>query len=151
MDHRLQVAPVDRPGVLALRHQVAQGLLADGGEHHVAHGAVRLGQAGGGELEQQRGLAGHALEVGDQLALDALLGLGADTVHGGDQQLDQRVGDLAPAHVAEGGKQREPDRVRMAAKFMQFLDPDPAAVGQQHPRWHAVEQVGRQVDGTDAG
>jgi len=85
VDHRLQVPPVCRPGVLALGHQVAQGLLVHGGEHHVAHGAVRLGQAGGGELEQQRGLARHALQVRHQLTLNPLFRLGADTVDSGDE------------------------------------------------------------------
>ncbi len=141
VDHRLQVPPVDRPGVLALGHEVAQGLLADGGEHHIAHGAVRLGQARGGELEQQRGLAGHALEIGDQLARDTLLRLGADAMHRGDQQLGQRVGDLAPADLAEGGEQRQPDRIRMSPEFMQLLGPDPAAVGQQHSGRHQGHSV----------
>jgi len=61
------------------------------------------GQARGGELEQQRGFARHALQVGHQLALHTLFGLGADTVDGGDEQVGQRVGDLAPTDVIEGG------------------------------------------------
>ncbi len=150
VDHRLQVAPVDRPGVLPFRHQVAQGLLVHDREHHVAHGAVWLGKAGGGQLEQQRGLAGHALEVAHQLVLDPPLRLGADAMHGGDQQVGEAVGDLAPTHMAEGGEQHEPEDVRMPAQLVQFLGPDPAPVGQQHARGHAVEQIWRQGEGTEA-
>jgi len=43
------------------------------------------------------------------------------------------------------------DRVGMAAQLVQLLGANPAAVGQQHPGRHAVEQAGRKCDGTDAG
>jgi len=150
VDHRLEVAAIDRPRSLALGDEVVQGLLADGGEDHVAHGAVRVSHAGGGQLEQQRGLAGDALEVGDQLALHPLLGPAADATHGGDEQVGEAVGDLAPAHLAEGGEQHEADRVRMPAQLVQLLDADPAAVGEQHARGHAVEQVVGQRQRADA-
>ena len=149
VDHGLEMAAVARPRGLALGHEVMERLLADGGKDHVAHGAVRLGHAGPGELEQDGGLARDALEAGDQLALDPLLGLGADAVHGGNQQVGEAVRDLAPAHVAEGGEQRQADRGRMAAQLVQFFGRDPAAVGQQHARGHAVEQVRGQAQRAD--
>ncbi len=141
VDHGLEVAAVDRPGGLALGHEVMQGLLADGRKDHVAHGPVRLGDAGGGQLEQQRGLAGDALEVGDQFALDALLGFRADAMHRGDQQVGKAVGDFALTHVAEDGEQGQADRVGMPAQLVQLLGRDPAAVGKQHACGHASEQV----------
>jgi len=60
------------------------------------------------------------------------------TVHRGDQQIGQAVGNLAPADVAEGGKQGQADRVGMPAQLVQFLGRDPAAVGEQHAGRHAA-------------
>ena len=85
---------------------------------------MRTGQACRGELEQQRRLAGDTLEVGDQLAFDPLFGLGADAVDGGDQKIDQGIGNLASAHMAEGREQRQPERRGMAAQLVQFLGRD---------------------------
>jgi len=65
VDYGLEVPTVARPCGFPLGHEVVQGPLADRGEDHVAHGAVRAGHAGGGELVQQRGLADDALEAGD--------------------------------------------------------------------------------------
>jgi len=151
----LKMPAIDRPGGLALGHEVMQGLLADGRENHVAHGAVRLGDAGRGQLEQQRRLAGNALEVGNQFAFDALLGFRADVrrtswfdaMHRGDEQVGQAVGDLALAHVAEGGEQGQADRVGVPAQLMQLLGRDPAAVGEHHARRHAIEQAAGQRQG----
>ena len=150
VDHGLEVAAVDRPGGLALGHEVMQGLLADGRENHVAHGTVRLGDAGRGQLEQQRRLAGDALEVGNQFALDALLGFRADAVHRGDQQVGEAVGDLALADVAKGGEQGQADRVGVPAQLVQLLGRDPAAVGEHHARRHAIKQAAGQRQGADA-
>jgi len=118
VNDRLQMSAIDRPSGLAFGHKVMQGLLADGREDHVAHGTVRLGDAGRGQLEQQRRLASDALEVGNQFPLDALLGFRADAVHGGDEQVGEAVGDLALADVAEGGEQGQADRVGMPAQLM---------------------------------
>jgi hypothetical protein len=64
-----------------------------------------------GEREQQALLAAHALEVGDQLLLDLVLGVRADLVDDLDQQIDQRVGDLRRARPAQHREQRQPDRL----------------------------------------
>jgi len=71
-------------------------------------------------------------------------------VDGGDQQVRQAVGDLAPAQVAEGGQQGQADRAGVAAQLVQLLSPDAAAVGEQHARGHAIEQVRGQGQRADA-
>jgi hypothetical protein len=62
-DHCTQGDAVGRPRGFPLLDQVAQRLFADHGKHHIAHHAVRLGERGVGQLEQQVLLAGDALEV----------------------------------------------------------------------------------------
>lgn len=141
------MAPVDRPRGLPLGHQVVQRRFIDHGEDDVAHRVVRPGQARRGQLEQERGLARDALQVGDQLALDPLLGLGGDAVHGGDQEVDERVGDLATAHVAEGGEQGDPCRRGMAPQLMQLLGGDASPIGEEHLTRRALERIGGQGHG----
>ena len=150
-DHRLEVVAVHWPGGFALGDQIAQGLLINDGKDNRADCIVRLGQARRGELEQQRRLAGNALEVSDQLVLDPFLRRGADAMDGSDQQIDQRVGDLASAHMAKGCKQRQSDRRRMAAQLVQFLGRDTAPVCQQNLGRKVGEQVWGQCKRTDTG
>jgi hypothetical protein len=55
-------------------------------------------------------LAADAFEVVGQRLLHALLGGGVDLVHEADQQVDQRVGDLALMLPTQRAQQREADR-----------------------------------------
>ena len=150
-DHRLEVVAVHWSSGFALGDQVAQGLLINDGKDNRADCIARLGHARRGELEQQRRLAGNALEVSDQLALDPFLRRGADAMHGSDQQIDQRVGDLASAHMAEGCNQRQPGRRRMAAQLVQFLGRNAPPIGQQNLGREISKQVCRQCKCTDTG
>ena len=149
-DDRLEMASIDGGRGFSLGHQVVQGGFAGDGEDDVAHRAVGSGQARRCQLEQQRRLTRDSLEVGDQLALDPLFGLGSDAMDGGDQKVDERVCDLAGAHVAEGGKQGRPHRCGMAAQLAQLLGGDAPSMGAEYLGRHALDQVGRQADGSQS-
>jgi len=108
-------APVDRALGLELVHQLPQRLLTAGhrGEHHLADRVIRGGPRRLGDLEQDVFLAAHPLEGVDQLGGDLLLCPGGDPVHGGDQQVHQRVGDLPFPLVQQRCQQRQPQRHRV--------------------------------------
>ena len=148
-DHGLEVMAVHRPCGFALGDQVAQGLFIHDRKDNRADCIVRFGQARRGELKQQNRLAGNPLEVGNQLILDPLLRRGADAVDGGDQQIDQGIGDFASAHMAKSCEQRQSDRRRMAAQLVQFLGRNAPPIGQQNLRWEVSEQVCRQCKRPD--
>ena len=91
-----------------LRDEILQRrLAADDGEDHLADRVVRGPQRRLGDLAQQRLLAGHALEVLDELGDDLLLGARVDPMHRRDQQLRESVGDLSLAQMKQGAEQRE--------------------------------------------
>jgi hypothetical protein len=56
---------------------------------------VRLLHGGGCQPEEDAVLGADVFEVVGQRLLHAVLGGGVDLVHEADQQVDQRVGDLA--------------------------------------------------------
>ena len=60
-----------------------------------------MADAGLGDAQQQPGLAGDLPQLVQQLVLDLSLGFGADVVHQLQQDVDQRVGQLAAAQPAE--------------------------------------------------
>jgi hypothetical protein len=65
-----------------------------------------------GQPKQDALLAADAPEVLGQRLLDPPLGPRVDLVHEADQQIDERVGDLALAHRAQRRQQRQADRLR---------------------------------------
>ena len=140
-DRGAQGGAVGGPGRFRFAHQVAQGLLADCGVDHVAHGAVRVFDGDAGQPVEQGLLAADALEIVQQLLLDPVLGTGADVVHGLDQQLDERVGDGAPAQVDIGGEPGQAGRLGVAAQLVGRLDSDALAAGLQLGRAPVREQT----------
>ena len=108
------VEPTHRPALavrgLRLAHEVAQGALTDHGNQGPADRLVRLLHGGGCQSEEDAVLAADAFEVVGQRLLHALLGGGVDLVHEADQQVDQRVGDLALTLPTQRAQQREADR-----------------------------------------
>ena len=107
-DDRLHVLAVGRAGGLPFLDQVAQRLLVDDREDHLLDDAVGPGEGGLGQLEQQAVLAGDALQVLQEFALDAPLGPGADAVDRVQEQVHQGVRELALAQMPEDGQQRQP-------------------------------------------
>ena len=73
-------------------NQITQRLFTNHWKYHLANYAVRLGQCSFGQLEQEILLAGDALEVIKQLALDLAFGACANLVDGLYQQINQVVG-----------------------------------------------------------
>lgn len=92
---------------LGLAHELAQRALANHGVQGAAHGLVGVLNGRVGEREENPFLAAHPLEIGDQLALHAVLRARVDTVHDAEEQLDEAVGDLGLAARAQGGQQRQ--------------------------------------------
>ena len=150
-DHRLEMMAVLWSSGFAFGDQLAEGLLINDGKDSRADRIVRLRQARRSELEQQRRLARDALEVSDQLALDPFLRRGADAMDSSDQQINHRVDDLTSTHLAEGGKQRQPNRGRMAPELMQFLGRNAPPIGQHNFVREISEQVCWQCKRADAG
>jgi hypothetical protein len=148
-DHGAQRRAVGRPSGFPLLDQIAQGLLANHRKDDLAHHAVRLGQCGIGQFEQQVLLAADALDVIEQFTFDLAFGAGTDAVDRLDQQVDQIVGEAARAQIDKRGKPGDSRRIGMPAKFMRSLDchSPPAAL---QIAWRSViEQIGWKVDTTD--
>ena len=124
-------------------------LLAYHGEQHLADGAVRLLDGGAGQIEQQALLAADALEVVQQLLLDLVFRTRANVVHGFDQQVDQGIGDGAPAQVGVGGQPDMAGRLGVAAQLMGRLDGDALAACLQLLLAPVGEQVGGQAELAD--
>ena len=125
---------------------VAQVLINDG-EDSRADCIVRLGRARRGGLNSA-GLPA-ALEVSDQLAFDPSFCRGADAKEVAN--VEYRVGDLASVHMAEGCKQCQTNRRRMAAQLVQFLGRSAPPIGQQNLGREVSEQVRWQCKRTDTG
>jgi hypothetical protein len=70
-------------------------------------------------------------------------------VHGGDEQVDQGVGDLPLPAPQVGGQQRHHDLGRVGAQVAGCLGRDPGPPACQHLRGHVVEYVARQADRAD--
>jgi hypothetical protein len=86
-----------------LGHQVLQhGLPAGGGVDDLPDGAVGRRQRGLGDLTEHGVLARDPAEIPDELLDDLLVGVGVDAVQGGDEQPDQRVGDLPLTFEQQG-------------------------------------------------
>jgi hypothetical protein len=135
-----------------LAEQVDQGLLAARGRvDHVADQAVGGLDGRCGDPEQDALLAGHPVEVGDELAGDLLLGPGIDPVHGRDEQVGQRVGDLPLPAVHQGRQQGQPDLLRMGPQVAGCLGRGAGPPGRQHLRRDSVEQIPGQPGRPDGG
>lgn len=134
-------------------HQLLQRLLATphSGEDHLAHLTVRRGQRRLGDGEQNVLLARHPLEGVDQLVRHLLLGACADPVHRGDQQVHQRVRDLALPLHQQRGQQGHGRLVRPAAQVRRRFDGRPLPPGCQHLRRYVREQRWGQADRPDRG
>ncbi|WP_226358896.1 hypothetical protein [Pseudonocardia sp. ICBG601] len=95
-----------------------------------------------GDPEQQVLLAGDPLELLDQLLGHPDLGAGVDPVHGGDQQLDQRVGDLPFPAVQQRRQQGQRHLRRVSAQVAGRLDRRPRPPGGDHLRGDVGEHAG---------
>ena len=104
---------------------------------------------GTGRSVQDGLLAADALEVVQQLLLDPVLGAGADVVHGLDQQLDEGVGDGAPAQVGVGGEPGQAGRLGVAAQLVGRLDGHALAARLQLGRAPIREQAVGQAEPAD--
>jgi hypothetical protein len=120
------------------------------GSRCAAHGLVGLLERRLGEPEQDALLAAHPAQVGHQLALDAPLGARVDPVHQRDQQLDQAVGDLRRAGVAQRGQQREPHRPGPGAQVGRVLGRGSRPPGRHELLGRVVEQVGGKAERSHA-
>jgi hypothetical protein len=94
-------------------------------------------------------LAADAFEVVGQRLLHALLGGGVDLVHEADQQVDQRVGDLALTLPTQRAQQREADRHGRGAQVRR-IQPRRAGAPSVDQLLRAIgKQVGRQLEPAD--
>ena len=129
LQRRLHRAPVQRPAGLELVHELAQRLLTarDRRKHDAADGAVRRCQRRLGDAEEDVLLAVHALERVDELLGDLLLRARPDPMHGRDQQVHERVGDLSLALAQQRRHQRKAQRLGMRPQMRRRLDGRPGA------------------------
>ncbi|MGN9846677.1 hypothetical protein ACTMTI_52115 [Nonomuraea sp. H19] len=102
---------------LELVDQVLQRLLAAGNsrEDDRADRIVGMAEGGVGDLEQDVLLPSHPLERIDQLLGHLAVGPRLDPMHGGDQQLHERVGDLPLAFVDQRRQQQDRELARVGA------------------------------------
>lgn len=70
-------------------------------------------------------------------------------MHGGNQQLDQRVGDLQFAPVNQRREQRQRQRLRVAAQMRRRFDCGPRPPLLEDLRYNIREQACRQIQGPD--
>jgi hypothetical protein len=84
------------------------GVFGDDRKHDLEIDPIGSVEGGSGELEQEVLLAGHALQVVEQLTLHPAFGTRADMVNGLDQEVDQVIGQLTLAKMHEGCEPGEP-------------------------------------------
>ncbi|NUP23699.1 MAG: hypothetical protein HOZ81_48115 [Streptomyces sp.] len=96
-------------------NQVLERLLAagDGREDDRADRVIGMPEGGIGDLEQDVLLPVHPLDRVDQLLGHLAVGPRLDPMHGGAQQLDQRVGDLTFPLVDERRQQQVSELARV--------------------------------------
>ena len=148
-DHGTQRGAVGRPSGFPLLDQIAQGLLANHRKDDLAYHAVRLGQCGIGQFEQQIVLASDALDVIEQFTFDLALGPGTDAVDRLDQQVDQIVGQAASTQINKRGQPGAPRRIGMPAQFMRCLDRNAPPAALQFAGRSVIEQIGWKLDAAD--
>jgi hypothetical protein len=127
-DHRAERDSVGRARGLRFLDQIPQGLLADDRKDNIAHDAIRFLQGRAGNLEQQVLLAGDALQIVEQLAINPMLGTGSNVVDGLDEKVDQVIGQRPAAQMDEGRKPCEPGRLRMPAQLIRGLGRDTSPI-----------------------
>ena len=88
-DHCAKRGPVGWARGLRFLDQIAQGLFADDRKDDIAHDPIRFLEGRAGELEQQVLLAGDALQIIEQFAVDPAFGTCADMMDSLDQQIDR--------------------------------------------------------------
>jgi hypothetical protein len=147
----LHGAPVHRPLGPELVHQLAQRLLPAGHRRidHLPDRIVWPGQRCLGDAEQDVLLAGDPFERVHQFLGDSAVCAGANAVHGGDQQLDQGVGDLPQPVVQQRRQQRQHQRLGVVPQVRRGLHRRPDLPRRDHARGDVGEQPGRQVDRAD--
>jgi hypothetical protein len=125
----LHMQAVGRTGRLVLAHEVAQRLLtARSRINNLAHQTVGMLHRRLSEVIEDVRLAGHALEIGEELPLDPPLGGRADLVNHRDQQVDQAVGDLLLTWQTQGRDERCPHCVRVGAQLARWLGCGPLSI-----------------------
>ena len=147
-------APQHRPDLrserelvgLRLADQVTQRALPDHREQRPPDRLVRLLDRRRRQPEQDALLATDALEIVGQRPLHAPLRGRVDLVHQADQQVDERVGDLALATPAQRAKQRQPDRLRRRAQIRRIQPRRPRAPRIDELLRAAAEQAGGQLE-----
>jgi len=151
LQRRLDSAAVQRPGRLELMHELAQRLLTatDGREHNAADGAIGRGQRRLGDPEEDVLLTADALEGVDELLDDLALCARTDPVDRRDEQVHERVGDLALAFVQQRGHERQTQRDRTRAQMRRGLDRRPGAPAGDDVRRDVSEHTGTDANGPD--
>jgi hypothetical protein len=150
LEHPLLVLAKRRPLRPELAQQVDQRLHPAGRwVDHLADRVVGGIQCRLGDLEQDVLLARDPFELGDDLLDDLLLGPGVDPVHGGEQQVDQGVGELAFAAVQQGGEQGVLGRLRVGAQVAWGFDRGPGPPAGDDLGSDVDKQPGGQADRPD--
>jgi hypothetical protein len=128
-------------------HQIPQHRLRRDREHGVPHQPVTSVHSCLREPEQQVLLAGNPLELLDQFLGHLHLGAGVDSMHRGNQQLDQHVGDLPLKRVQQRRQQgqRHSWRVlaQVARRFHRRASPPASNDLRRNAGEHAVGQAYR--------
>jgi hypothetical protein len=137
-------------GALACRrflHQVPEGGLAHHRVKGGPHGLVGVLDGRRGQGEQDGLLAPHPAQVRQHLAFDPVLRPRVDPVDQGDQEVNELVGDLAPARPAQGCEQGEADRSWRGPQVEGVGLGRPVPPGHHHLLCDVGEQVFRQGQG----
>src|SRR5579883_3482091 len=103
-----------------------------------------------GNVIQNGVLARDPLELGDILLLNVVLRTHLDLVHDLDEQIDQPIGNLLGAEYTEGSQQREAFGGGVGKQARRFFYAGAVAIDGQHLVGNAREQVGGELQFTNA-
>jgi len=145
----MDVGPVGGARGLVLPHQILEGLLAHDGEEHLPDHPVGVVDRRLSQTVEHPRLAGHLLEVLEEIGDDLLLGAGSDLVDDVDEQLHQVVGDLLRPQLAEGGDHRVAGGLGVRAQLHGPLGRRPLPVAVQHSTCDASEEIAREADAAE--
>jgi len=97
-------------------------------------------------LAEERGLARDALELRQQGLFHALLGAAAELVDELHEEIEEGVGDLPAAQLAERGQHRMPDRVGVGAQGAGRLGGGSPPELLHEPGRDVVEEIRRELE-----
>gem|GEM_PF-3611890 len=135
---------------LEFAHDIAQRLLVDDREEHLADGAVRLCERRFGQPVEQTSLIGDDAEVTEQLLHDLLLGAVADALYDVDQHPDEDVDELSASLDTVGGQQGVAQHRRVAPQLVDFLGGGALAIESKHLRGESGEEAIGHLQGVQA-